>query len=76
MLYIFKNIRIHIKYQFYFLDGLMGDEDTDFGELFGQLRAMKEHAMSLPINERKNAAEALVMAFWKAMGGNELDEFS
>lgn len=52
----------------------MGEEDTDFGELFGELRAMKEHIMSLPPNERKNGAELLVMAFWKAMGGNELDE--
>lgn len=58
------------------LDGLMGGEDADFGELFGQLMAMKEHAASLPTNERRIAAEQLVTAFWKAMGGDpsEVDD--
>ncbi|KAK2579696.1 hypothetical protein KPH14_011043 [Odynerus spinipes] len=58
------------------LDGLMGGEDADFGELFGQLMAMKEHAASLPTNERRVAAEQLVTAFWKAMGGDpsEIDD--
>ncbi|XP_015589932.1 alpha- and gamma-adaptin-binding protein p34 isoform X3 [Cephus cinctus] len=58
------------------LDGIMGAENTDFGELFGQLMAMKEHAASLPANERRIAAEQLVTAFWKAMGGDpsEIEE--
>ncbi|XP_035725095.1 alpha- and gamma-adaptin-binding protein p34-like isoform X1 [Vespa mandarinia] len=58
------------------LDGLMGGEDADFGELFSQLMAMKEHAASLPTNERRIAAEQLVTAFWKAMGGDpsEIDD--
>lgn len=52
------------------LDGLMGGEDADFCELFGQLMAMKEHAASLPTNERRIAAKQLVTAFWKAIGGD------
>ncbi|XP_076240773.1 alpha- and gamma-adaptin-binding protein p34 [Calliopsis andreniformis] len=35
-----------------------------------QLMAMKEHAASLPTNQRRIAAEQLVTAFWKAMGGD------
>ncbi|XP_043519749.1 alpha- and gamma-adaptin-binding protein p34-like [Frieseomelitta varia] len=52
------------------LDGIMGEENADFGELFSQLRAMKEHAAMLPTNQRRIAAEQLVTAFWKAMGGD------
>lgn len=48
----------------------MDSENVDFGELFGQLMAMKEHAATLPTNQRKLAAEQLVTAFWKAMGGD------
>lgn len=56
-----------------FSDGIMGDENVDFGELFGQFVAMKEHAASLPTNERRIVAEQLVTAFWKAMGGDLLE---
>ncbi|XP_054001225.1 alpha- and gamma-adaptin-binding protein p34-like [Hylaeus anthracinus] len=52
------------------LDGIMGEESADFGELFCQLMAMKVHAASLPTNQRRIAAEQLVTAFWKAMGGD------
>ncbi|XP_015119728.1 alpha- and gamma-adaptin-binding protein p34 [Diachasma alloeum] len=52
------------------LDGIMGEENADFGELFGQLMAMKEHAASLSTSNRKAAAEQLVTAFWRAMGGD------
>ncbi|KAH0548441.1 alpha- and gamma-adaptin-binding protein p34-like [Cotesia glomerata] len=52
------------------LDGIMGEENTDFGELFGQLMAMKEHAAALSPSNRRAAAEQLVTAFWKAMGGD------
>lgn len=54
----------------YVLDGIMGEENTDFGELFGQLMAMKEHAAALSPSNRRAAAEQLVTAFWKAMGGD------
>lgn len=55
------------------LDGIMGDENADFGELYGQLMAMREHATSLPTNERRLVAEQVVTAFWKAMGGDLLE---
>ncbi|KAL0130414.1 hypothetical protein PUN28_002236 [Cardiocondyla obscurior] len=55
------------------LDGIMGDENADFGELYGQLMAMREHAASLPTNERRLVAEQVVTAFWKAMGGDLLE---
>lgn len=48
----------------------MGEENADFGELFSQLRAMREHAALLPTNQRRIAIEQLVIAFWKAMGGD------
>lgn len=58
----------------------MDNEDADFGELFSQLRAMKEHAAAMPSNQRRVAAEQLVTAFWKAIGGDpseidDIDEF-
>ncbi|EFN66220.1 Alpha- and gamma-adaptin-binding protein p34 [Camponotus floridanus] len=55
------------------LDILMGDEMFDFGELFGQFTAMREHAASLPTNERRIVAEQVVTDFWKAMCGDLLD---
>ena len=55
------------------LDGILGDENADFGELFGQFMAMKEQAASLPSNERRVMAEQVVTAFWKAMGGDLLE---
>lgn len=58
------------SYILFFSDGIMGEENVDFGELFSQLRAMKEHAALLPTNQRRIAAEQLVTAFWKAMGGD------
>lgn len=56
-----------------FTDGILGDENADFGELFGQFMAMKEQAASLPSNERRVMAEQVVTAFWKAMGGDLLE---
>lgn len=56
-----------------FTDSIMGDENADFGELFGQFMDMKEHAASLPTNERRVVAEQVVTAFWKAMGGDLLE---
>ncbi|XP_014470478.1 PREDICTED: alpha- and gamma-adaptin-binding protein p34-like [Dinoponera quadriceps] len=54
------------------LDGIMG-EHADFGELFSKLMAMKEHAASLPTNEKRRAAEQIVTAFWRAIGGDLLE---
>lgn len=57
-------------------DGIMNSESADFGELFSNLRSMKEHADSMPSSQRKLAAEQLVTAFWKAIGGDpsEIEE--
>ncbi|KAF7991552.1 hypothetical protein HCN44_008923 [Aphidius gifuensis] len=52
------------------LDGIMGDENADFGELFGQLMAMKQHATTLTSSNRRAAAEQLVTAFWRSIGGD------
>ncbi|RLU15065.1 hypothetical protein DMN91_012952 [Ooceraea biroi] len=74
----FENIRLtrdpaeRLQMQ-HMLDGIMGDENADFGELFGQLMAMKEHAASLPTNARRRVAEQVVTAFWKAIGGDHLE---
>ncbi|XP_014215029.1 alpha- and gamma-adaptin-binding protein p34-like [Copidosoma floridanum] len=58
------------------LDGIMNNEDADFGELFSHLKAMKEQTAQMPSNQRKVAAEQLVTAFWKAIGGDpsEIDD--
>lgn len=48
----------------------MGDENADFGELFGQLMAMKQHATTLTSSNRRAAAEQLVTAFWRSIGGD------
>ncbi|XP_034938604.1 alpha- and gamma-adaptin-binding protein p34-like [Chelonus insularis] len=52
------------------LDGILGDTNADFGELLSQLMAMKEHVATLEPSNRRVAAEQLVTAFWKAMGGD------
>lgn len=62
-----------IKICIYILEGIMDGENADFGELFSQFAAMKEHAASLPTNERRIMAEQVVTAFWKAMGGDLLE---
>ena len=52
--------------------------EADFGELFSQLRDMKDNAASMPSDQRKIVAEQVVTAFWKAIGGNdsEIEESS
>lgn len=47
-------------------DGL--DEFTD---LFSQLNTMKESLKDLSVNQRKQCAEQMVTAFWRAIGGDE-----
>ncbi|XP_029174233.1 alpha- and gamma-adaptin-binding protein p34-like [Nylanderia fulva] len=62
--------RLHVQD---IIDGILGDENADFGELLGQFMAMKEQIASLPSNERRAVAEQIVAAFWKAMGGDHLE---
>lgn len=47
------------------------DGCDDFTELFTQLQMMKESIQSMPIQERKQCAEQMVTAFWKAIGGDD-----
>lgn len=48
------------------------DEGSDdFTELFTQLQMMKESIQSMPMQERKQCAEQMVTAFWKAIGGDD-----
>lgn len=54
------------------LNGLHFDDDSaDFTELFQQLHMMKESVQSMPIRERRQCAEQVVTAFWRAIGGDE-----
>ncbi|KAJ7365833.1 hypothetical protein OS493_002554 [Desmophyllum pertusum] len=48
-----------------------GTENESFEELFQKLAVMKERASTLPANERKDYAEKVAIAFWRAMGGSE-----
>lgn len=67
-----ERVRAHICIIGIYSDGIMG-EHADFGELFSQLMAMKEHAASLPSNEKRRVAEEIVTAFWRAIGGDLIE---
>ncbi|KAF2882097.1 hypothetical protein ILUMI_24100 [Ignelater luminosus] len=54
------------------LNDFLTDEGTDdFTELFSQLHMIKESIKSMPTSQRKQCAEQMVTAFWRAMGGDE-----
>ncbi|XP_078481001.1 alpha- and gamma-adaptin-binding protein p34 [Ciona intestinalis] len=46
-------------------------DDADFEALFQKMHMFKQSAMSMPENSRKEYAEKVVSAFWKAIGGEE-----
>lgn len=48
-----------------------GAEYESYEELFQKLAMMKERASSLPSTERKDYAEKVAIAFWRALGGSE-----
>ncbi|XP_075215786.1 alpha- and gamma-adaptin-binding protein p34-like [Lycorma delicatula] len=50
--------------------GDLSEGDMDFSTLFGQLQEMKERVSSLSNDQRKACAEQVVLAFWKAIGGD------
>lgn len=52
-------------------NSLMGDIKDDFTEIFSQLHMMKDSLQNMGVNQRKQAAEQMVTAFWKAIGGEE-----
>ncbi|XP_022192894.1 alpha- and gamma-adaptin-binding protein p34 [Nilaparvata lugens] len=55
--------------------GGSADAEMDFATLFGELHDMKERVQAMPSDQRKACAEQVVLAFWKAIGGDsdELD---
>ncbi|XP_067015530.1 alpha- and gamma-adaptin-binding protein p34 [Anabrus simplex] len=59
------------------IDELLGDSGgvAGFSSLFEQLHSMKERVQGLPSEQRKACAEQVVMAFWRAIGGDD-DELS
>jgi len=51
-----------------------GEEDADdgiFEALFEQLSTMKSKANNMPTEERRDFAEKMAVAFWRAIGGDE-----
>ncbi|CAG9856547.1 unnamed protein product [Phyllotreta striolata] len=50
---------------------LSTDHIDDFTDLFSQLQTMKDSLHGMPVNQRKQCAEQMVTAFWKAIGGEE-----
>nr|AEE61887.1 unknown [Dendroctonus ponderosae] len=50
-------------------DEFLGEDD--FTELFTHLHMMKDSLQSLPISQRKQCAEQMVTAFWKAIGDED-----
>ncbi len=50
-------------------------EGESFEEMFAKLHEMKLHASSLPDDQRREYAEKMAIAFWKAMGQDD-DEIS
>lgn len=52
-------------------DSFRSDVTDDFTELFSQLHMMKDNLQNMPMNQRKQCAEQMVTAFWKAIGGEE-----
>lgn len=59
------------------IDELLGDSGgvAGFSSLFEQLHSMKQRVQGLPSEQRKACAEQVVMAFWRAIGGDD-DELS
>lgn len=47
------------------------DITDNFTELFSQLHVMKDSLQNMPMSQRKQCAEQMVTAFWKALGGEE-----
>lgn len=46
-------------------------EDGDFENLFSSFEHLKRTAANLPPNQRRDYAEKVAVAFWRAMGGDE-----
>lgn len=57
-----RNTREHLVVD----DGL-----EEFTDLFQKLHTMKDSMQSMPMHQRRQCAEQMVTAFWKAVGGEE-----
>lgn len=53
------------------VDLSVNDGLDEFADLFSQLNTMKESLKDLSVNQRKQCAEQMVTAFWRAIGGDE-----
>lgn len=53
------------------LNGIFDDDQSEFTDLFQQLHMMRESVQSMPVRERRQCAEQVVTAFWRAIGGDE-----
>lgn len=53
------------------ITNMFNDEEADFAELFQHLHMMRESVQSLSVRERRQCAEQVVSAFWRAIGGDE-----
>lgn len=53
------------------LQGCMSGEDGSFENLFSSFEHLKKTAASLPPTQRRDYAEKVAVAFWRAMGGDE-----
>lgn len=49
----------------------LDDGLDEFADLFQQLHTMKDSIQSMPMQQRRQCAEQMVTAFWKAIGGDE-----
>lgn len=47
------------------------DGDEDFENLFSNFEHLKRTAATLPLEQRRDYAEKVAVAFWRAMGGDE-----
>lgn len=53
------------------ITNMFKDDDADFAELFQHLSMMRESVQSLSVRDRRQCAEQVVSAFWRAIGGDE-----
>ncbi|XP_063882346.1 alpha- and gamma-adaptin-binding protein p34-like [Scylla paramamosain] len=53
------------------LQDCMSGEDGSFENLFSSFEHLKKTAASLPPTQRRDYAEKVAVAFWRAMGGDE-----
>ncbi|XP_063599241.1 alpha- and gamma-adaptin-binding protein p34-like [Penaeus indicus] len=53
------------------MEGCLEKDEGDFENLFSSFEHLKRTASSLPPDQRRDYAEKVAVAFWRAMGGDE-----